>query len=199
MKKLFAILVSLLLTSNISHSVGYNSDPKIFITELTNDVFKTLGDKSISDEEKHKIIAKIAVENVDIKALGSYALGDVRKSLKPEVLNQYHIIFQKYFLKNLTSRLTSYTSNKFEVMKAEQKSSKYTIVYSKIAENPSSPEIKIDWRVYTKDPLKPLVRDLIVEGLSLAKTQKEEFSSILYSNNKDIQILFQKLEKYIAN
>ena len=111
---------------------------------------------------------------------------------------KYKNLFEKYFLKSLTSRLTDYSSQKFEVLKSEQKSETYTIVSSKIAESPSQPEIRIDWRVYTKDPAKPLIRDLIVEGLSLAKTQKEEFASILSSNNNNINILFAKLEEFIT-
>jgi phospholipid transport system substrate-binding protein len=198
MKRFLAILVSLLLISNISYSVSYNSDPKIFIKELIGDAIKTLENKSISNEEKNKIIKKIAVENIDIKALGMYTLGDIRKSLEPDVLKQYSLLFEEFFLKSLISRLTDYNSSEFDVVGSEQKSSNTTIVYSRIAESASMPEIKIDWRVYTKDPLKPLIRDLVVEGLSMARAQKEEFSSILNSNNRDIQVLLRKLETFIA-
>ena len=128
-----------------------------------------------------------------------YTLGQTRKSLDQANLKKYKNLFEKYFLKSLTSRLTDYSSQKFEVLGAKQKSETYTIVSSKINESSSSPEIKIDWRVYTKDPTKPLIRDLIVEGLSLAKTQKEEFASILNSNSNDINILFEKLEEFIKN
>ena len=113
-------------------------------------------------------------------------------------MNKYQDLFQKYFLKSLTSRLTDYSSQKFEVFDAEQKSSNYTIVNSKITESLKSPEIKIDWRVYTKNPQKPLIRDLIVEGLSLARTQKEEFASILNSNNNDVSALINKLQEFIS-
>ena len=197
MKRLLIILVTILFISETSYSVTYNSDPKIFVQELVGDAIKTLSDKSISVEKKNSIIKKIALENVDIKALGMYTLGDKRKTLTPEILEEYNNIFEKYFLKTLTSRLKDYTSNKFEVTKANQKSSNYTIVHSRITESASQPEIKIDWRIYTKDINKPLIRDLIVEGLSLAKTQREEFASILSSNNNDIKILFQKLEAFI--
>jgi phospholipid transport system substrate-binding protein len=197
MKRLLIILVTILFISETSYSVTYNSDPKIFVQELVGDAIKTLSDKSISEEKKNSIIKKIALENVDIKALGMYTLGDKRKTLTPEILEEYNNIFEKYFLKTLTSRLKDYTSNKFEVTKANQKSSNYTIVHSRITESASQPEIKIDWRIYTKDINKPLIRDLIVEGLSLAKTQREEFASILSSNNNDIKILFQKLEAFI--
>ena len=197
MKRLLIILVTILFISETSYSVTYNSDPKIFVQELVGDAIKTLSDKSISVEKKNSIIKKIALENVDIKALGMYTLGDKRKTLTPEILEEYNNIFEKYFLKTLTSRLKDYTSNKFEVTKANQKSSNYTIVHSRITESASQPEIKIDWRIYTKDINKPLIRDLIVEGLSLAKTQREEFASILSSNNNDMKILFQKLEAFI--
>ncbi len=199
MKKFFLLTTFLFFIVNISHSVTYNSDPKIFITELVQDAMKTLSDKSISLENKRKTIEKIALENVDIRAIGQYTLGDLRKTLDKSNTQRYDDLFEKYFLKSLTSRLTDYSENKFEIIDAEQKSSKYTIVRSKISESSNQPEIQIDWRVYTKDPLKPLIRDLIVEGLSLARTQKEEFASILSANNNDINFLFERLEKFIAN
>ena len=158
-----------------------------------------MSDKSLNEEEKNEVIKKIALENVDIKALGLYTLGSIRKDLDENTLNKYQVLFQKYFLKSLTSRLTDYSSQKFEVFDSDQKSSNYTIVNSKIPESLKSPEIKIDWRVYTKNPQKPLVRDLIVEGLSLARTQKEEFASILNSNNNDINSLIQKLQEFVSN
>ena len=193
------MIVSLCVISSSAISVSYNSDPKIFVTELVEDAIKILSDKSISKEAKYKSIEKIALNNVDIKALGMYALGDIRKTLSSEDSKKYNELFQNYFLKSLTSRLTDYSSNKFQVLEANQKNSKYTIVKSKIIENSNQPEIKIDWRIYTKEPLKPLIRDLVVEGLSLARTQKEEFQSILNSNNNDINILFLKLEEFTSN
>ena len=198
MKRLFYIALSVLILTINLNAVSYNSEPKIFITELVEDAIKILSDKNISQENKAKQIEKIALENVDIEALGMYTLGDIRKTLDKKTLNTYRDLFQKYFLKSLTSRLTDYSKNKFLVMEAEQKSSKYTIVRSKILETSSQPEIKIDWRVYTKDPLKPLIRDLVVEGLSLARTQKEEFASIISSNNNDINFLFKKLTEFIS-
>ena len=198
MKRLFYIALSVLILTINLNAVSYNSEPKIFITELVEDAIKILSDKNISQENKAKQIEKIALENVDIEALGMYTLGDIRKTLDKKTLNTYKNLFQKYFLKSLTSRLTDYSKNKFLVMEAEQKSSKYTIVRSKILETSSQPEIKIDWRVYTKDPLKPLIRDLVVEGLSLARTQKEEFASIISSNNNDINFLFKKLTEFIS-
>ena len=199
LKKFFSVIFILLLNNNVANSVTYNSNPKIFIEELVQDAVKTLSDNSISVEEKNLAIEEIALENVDIQALGLYTLGNIRKEVDQNTLEMYQKLFQKYFLKSLTSRLTDYSSQKFEVVDSIQKSSNYTIVNSKIAESVKSPEIKIDWRVYTKNPDKPLIRDLIVEGLSLARTQKEEFASILKTNNNDINALIQKLENFIEN
>ena len=198
-KKLFFLSTILFIYFNSLTAVTYNSDPKIFIQELVNDAIKTLSDKSLNEEEKTDIINKITTENVDIKALGLYTLGKIRKELDENTIAEYQKLFQKYFLKSLKSRLSDYSSQTFEVIEAEQKSAKYTIVKSKVAETVKSPEIKFDWRVYTKDPQKPLIRDLIVEGLSLAKTQKEEFASILNSNNSDINALIDKLREFNSN
>jgi len=197
MKKLSIILISFIFIFKISSANTYSSDPQMFIEELINDAVNKLSDKNISKDEKAKFIEEIAIENVDINALGLYTLGELRKSTDKNSLNEYQQTFQKYFLKSLTSRLTDYSSSKLEVISSEKKSSNYTIVKSKILEYDSKPEIKIDWRVYTKDPNKPLIRDLIVEGLSLARTQKEEFNSILTSNNNDISILITKLKEFI--
>ena len=196
-KKLFFLTSIIFLYFNSLIAVTYNSEPKIFIQELVDDAIKTLSDKSITLEEKNTTIKKIALENVDIKALGLYTLGKIRKDLDENTLNKYQELFQNYFLKSLSSRLTDYSSQKFEVLESEQKSSNYTIVKSKIAESVKSPEIKIDWRVYTKNPEKPLIRDLIIEGLSLAKTQKEEFASVIESNNGDITKLFITLKEFV--
>ena len=197
MKKLSLILVSFFLILKVAHANTYSSDPELFIKELVSDAINKLSDKNISDEEKKNFIENIAEENVDINALGLYTLGELRKSANKSSVNRYQQVFKKYFLKSLTSRLTDYSSNKFEIISAEKKSVNYTIVKSKILENDKQPEIKIDWRIYTKNPEKPLIRDLIVEGLSLARTQKEEFASILNSNNNDINILIAKLEEFI--
>lgn len=199
MKRFLSTLVIFLITTININSFAYNTDPKLFVEELVDDAIKTLSNKSISKADKNKKIEEIALANVDIDALGMYTLGDVRKTLDENNLKKYKTLFEKYFLKSLTSRLTDYSSQKFEVLSADQKSDNYNIVSSRIVESASQPEIKIDWRIYTKDPSKPLIRDLIVEGLSLAKTQKEEFASILNSNNNDINILFSKLEEFINN
>ena len=198
MKKLSLVFISLIFILNVASASTYSSDPKTFVSELVNDAIGKLSDKNLSKEEKHQFIEIIAVENVDINALSLYTLGDLRKSIDKDTLENYKKAFEKYFLKSLTSRLADYSSNKFEVIDAEKKSSNYTIVKSKIVNNDTQPEIKIDWRIYTKNPEKPLIRDLIVEGLSLARTQKEEFNSILTSNNNDINVLIAKLKEFVS-
>ena len=199
MKRLINKLVFIVLILFNTNSFSYDSDPKTFIAELVNDAINTLSNKNISKADKNKKIKTIALQNVDIEALSMYTLGEKRKTLDQGTLKKYKGLFEKYFLKSLTSRLSDYSTQKFEVLGADQKSEIYTIVSSKIVKSSSLPEIKIEWRVYTKDPAKPLIRDLIVEGLSLAKTQREEFASILNSNNNDMNILFQKLEEFIKN
>ena len=196
MKKAFSIIVLFLLVFQSSFATTYSSDPQTFVKEMVNDAINTLSNKNLTDEEKASFIEKLAMDNVDINALGLYTLGELRKSADKANLEKYQRTFEKYFLKSLTSRLTDYSSNKFEVISSEKKSSNYTIVRSKIAKNENQPEIKIDWRIYTKNPEKPLIRDLIVEGLSLARTQKEEFSSILSSNDGDINALFKILKEF---
>ena len=199
MKKISSIVILLLLVFKTSLASTYSSDPKMFVEELVNDAINKLSDKNLNEEEKASFIENVALENIDINALGLYTLGELRKSTDSENISRYQETFQKYFLKSLTSRLTDYSSNKFEIISVEKKSSKYTIVKSKILEGENKPEIKIDWRIYTKNSEKPLIRDLIVEGLSLARTQKEEFASILSSNNNDINILISKLEEFVNN
>ena len=199
MKKLSLICFFFLLISKTLSANIYSSDPQSFITELVSDAISKLSDKNIGKEEKEKFIEKIALENVDINALGLYTLGEIRKSTDKNTLIKYQNSFKEYFLKSLTSRLSDYSENKFEVISADKKSVNYTIVKSKIIGNENQPEVKIDWRVYTKNQDKPLIRDLIVEGLSLARTQKEEFNSILSSNNNDINILISKLDEFVNN
>ena len=198
MKKLsFTIITYVVLTFNFLEAKSYSTDPKSFVTELVNDVIMKVADKTISEEDKITFIENIALENVDINALGMYTLGELRKSLNKDELAKYQNTFEKYFLKSLTSRLTEYSNDKFKVIGDEIKSSNYTMVKSIIEKSENKPEIKIDWRIYTKNLNKPLIRDLIVEGLSLARTQKEEFASILNSNNNDINILIEKLENFV--
>jgi len=196
MSKLKFLLVFILLLVNNSLQ-AYSSNPEEFVNELVNDAISKLSDKNLTDDQKSKFIENLALENVDINALGLYTLGELRKSSDKSIILKYQQSFEKYFLKSLTSRLTDYSSSKFEIIGADKKSANYTIINSKITPENGDPLIKIDWRVYTKNPEKPLIRDLIVEGLSLARTQKEEFASILSSNNNEIEILITKLEEFL--
>ena len=198
MKKFGVFVISILLFFQTS-LLAYSSDPKEFVSELVGDAINKLANKDLDKEEKAIFVEEIALENVDINALALYTLGELRKSTDKQTLSLYQKSFEKYFLKSLTSRLTDYSSSKFEVVSVDKKSSNYTIVNSKITPVDGSPEIKIDWRIYTKNQDKPLIRDLIVEGLSLARTQKEEFASILNSNNNDINILISKLDEFANN
>ena len=195
MRKLVVYFLSIFFILQVSLQ-SYSSNPQDFVQELVNDAINYLSNKNNSNEEKASFIEKIALDNVDINALGLYTLGELRKSAEKEKLQNYQKSFEKYFLKSLTSRLTEYSSSKFEILEEDKKSNTYTIVKSKIVPEDGGPEIKIDWRIYTKNPEQPLIRDLIVEGLSLARTQKEEFASILSSNNNDIEILIIKLNEF---
>ena len=196
MKKILVCLISLFFIFQ-NPLFSYSSNPKDFINELVNDAIKKLSDKNLTKDEKASFIEKIALENVDIDALSLYTLGELRKSSSKGDIDSYRKSFEKYFLKTLTSRLTEYSSSEFKIIGEDKKSDNYTIINSTVVPSNGSPTIKIDWRIYTKNPNKPLIRDLIVEGLSLARTQKEEFFSILSSNNNDINILIQKLEDFV--
>ena len=198
MNKVIVYLISLFFLCQ-SSLFAYSSNPKDFVDELVNDAISKLSDVNLNKEQKAAFIAKVALENVDINALSLYTLGELRKSSSKEDIANYQNSFEKYFLKSLTSRLTDYSSSKFEIIGEEKKSATYTMISSKVSPVDGGPEIKIDWRIYTKNPEKPLIRDLIVEGLSLARTQKEEFASILSSNNNDIKILIAKLEEFVNN
>ncbi len=197
MKKFSFLLIFFFTLSYNSSLKAYSSNPNDFVFELVTDIITKLSSKDINDDEKKIFIENIALENVDIRALGLYTLGEIRKSADKEDIKNYQKTFQKYFLKSLTSRLSDYSSSKFEITGFDKKSSNYTIVNSKVIPESGDPEIKIDWRIYTKNPEKPLIRDLIVEGLSLARTQKEEFASILSSNNNEIVTLIEKLEEFV--
>ena len=195
------VLISFLLLFLISVSVqlraiAYSSDPEKFITEIIDEAKVVLSSQD-SQESKAKKLSEIALKTVDIKGLAYYTLGSKRKEISSEDLEKYEALFEKYFLKSFTSRLTDYSDPKISVLSAEVVSAKYTIVKTMLVATTKKPEVKIDWRVYTKDPSKPLIRDLIVEGLSLARTQKEEFASVLSSNNDDIYVLFKTLENFI--
>ena len=197
-KNLVIFLITFFLTAETT-LYSYSSNPEDFVKELVTESINKLSDKNLTKEEKVEFVEKVAKENVDIKALSLYTLGELRKSSSESDLISYQNSFETYFLKSLTSRLSDYSSSKFEITVVEKKSANYTIVSSKVIPEDGSPEVKIDWRIYTKNPEKPLIRDLIVEGLSLARTQKEEFASILNSNNNDINILIEKLEEFVKN
>ena len=199
MKKVSVYFISFFLFLQTSHLQAYSANPKDFINELVNEAISKLSNKDLDKSQKANFIEQLALEYVDINALGLYTLGELRKSSDENDISNYQKSFEKYFLKSLTSRLSDYSSSKFEVIDEEKKSTKYTIVSSKVIPDDGSPEIKIDWRVYTKNPEKPLIRDLIVEGLSLARTQKEEFASILSSNDNNIDALFKILEEFSKN
>ena len=197
MKKNFLIFfVNCLFCILINNAIAGNSDPKQFIQEIVDQAKQILVDSN-SSEYKAEKLTEIALATVDINGVGLYTLGSYRKKLTKEEKKEYTILFEKYFLKTFVSRLTDYSEPKIDVVSAEKKNEKYTIVSSILLATDKKPEVKIDWRVYTKDPNKPLIRDLIIEGLSLARTQKEEFSSIIESNDGDIKPLFNKLKEFI--
>jgi len=177
-------------------SFAYSTDPQKFIAEIVDEA-KSILNENISKEEKAKRLSAIALKTVDIKGIGYYTIGSKRKELAPDELKKYEDLFQQYFLKSFTSRLTDYSDPKINVVSSEVLSEKYTIVKTLLLATDKKPEVKIDWRVYTKNPDKPLIRDLIVEGLKLARTQREEFSSVLSSNNNDINALFETLKNFI--
>ena len=180
----------------IQESFAYSSDPKQFITEIVDEAKKILVATN-SKEFKEKKLEEIAKRTADIKGMGKYTLGKYRKNLTDEQLNEYENLFEKYFLKSFSSRLSDYSDPKIEVVSAEVLSPKYTIVRSVLLATEQKPELKIDWRVYTNDPENPLIRDLIVEGLSLARTQKEEFASIIENDNQNFDKLFSTLKEFI--
>ena len=200
MKKNFLIFFInfLLLFLFLNNATAGSSDPKKFIQEIVDEAKKILV-KTNSAEYKTKKLTEIALATVDIKGVGLYTIGLYRKDLTEEQKKEYSNLFKEYFLKTFVSRLTDYSEPKIDVVSAEKKNEKYTIVSSILLATDKKPEVKIDWRVYTKDPNKPLIRDLIIEGLSLARTQKEEFSSIIESNDGDIYALFSKLKEFINN
>ena len=198
MKKNFFIIIFFIFFSLIlsNKSEAYSSDPKQFIAEIVDEAKKILIETN-SQEFKTKKLSEIALKTVDIKGIGYYTLGNYRKKLSDDQKEEYSILFEKYFLKSFTSRLTDYSDPKIDVLSAEVLNPKYTIVKSLLLATDKKPEVKIDWRVYTKNPDRPLIRDLIIEGLSLARTQKEEFASVIESNNGDITKLFITLEEFI--
>ena len=195
MKRNFFIIIFFIFALT-QKSYAYSSDPKQFIQEIVDEAKKVLVDTN-SKEFKTKKLSDMALKTVDIKGVAYYTLGKYRKEMSDEELKEYSVLFKKYFLKSFTSRLTDYSDPKIEVVGVDVLNPKYTIVRSLLLATDKKPEVKIDWRVYTKNPDKPLIRDLIVEGLSLARTQKEEFASVIESNNGDVKQLFITLQKFI--
>ena len=190
------IIILLLLDFNFSY---LNSmEPDVFVQSTVNRASSILS-KNISKVEKINELKTVAKETVDIRGVGFYSLGSVRKNLNSKQKQQYSILFESYFLKSFSSRLAEYTNPEINVIGKETLNKNYTIVNSLLVATSERPEIKIDWRIYTKNPEGPLIRDLIIEGLSLARTQKEEFSSILNSNNNDVNALINKLQEFISN
>ena len=181
-----------------SFTNSFSIQPDVFVQSTVNRASSILS-KNISKEEKINELKIIAKETVDIKGVGFYSLGSARKNLDENQKIKYSRLFESYFLKSFSSRLAEYTNPEIQVQGKEILNKNYTIVNSMLVGTSDRPEVKIDWRIYTKNQNSPLIRDLIIEGLSLARTQKEEFSSILNSNNGDIEILFKTLEEFAKN
>jgi len=197
MKRIF-VLIIFLTVSLINLNFAYSISPDVFIQSTVNRASQVLSE-NISKEEKIDKLKLVAKETVDIEGVGYYSLGSARKNLNSEEISSYLSLFENYFLKSFSSRLAEYTNPEIEVKNKKILNNNYTIVNSVLIANEDRPQIKIDWRVYTKNPDNPLIRDLIIEGLSLARTQKEEFASILNSNDGNINILFKTLKEFSNN
>ena len=187
---------SFIIINFISFNQSYSMEPDVFVQSTVNRASEAL-DNKYSKEEKIEKLKQIAIETVDIIGIGSYTLGSYRKNMSESEISEYERLFKQYFLKSFSSRLAEYSNPEIEVVSKEKLSEKYTMVSSILVGTDQRPEVKIDWRVYTKNPNTPLIRDLIIEGLSLARTQKEEFSSIIESNDGDINALFSTLKEFI--
>ena len=192
-KLLFFLIIFFSITFN-----SFSIEPDIFVQSTVNRASKLLGE-DISKNEKIEKLKVIAKETVDIRGIGFYTLGKKRKSLNEQEKKKYAELFEGYFLKSFASRLAEYTNPEIDVQGKEKLNENYTIVNSILKATNERPEIKIDWRIYTKNPDNPLIRDLIIEGLSLARTQKEEFASVLNSNDDDIEALFRILNEFSQN
>ena len=190
----FSLFFLILISFN---EKSFATQPDKFIQSIADDASKVLVDTS-SKEEKMEKLKSIALKSVDIKGIGLYSLGSHRKNLSDSQKEEYNDLFKKYFLKSFSSRLSDYTDPKINVLSMERLNEKYTIVSSLLVATEKNPEVKIDWRVYTKNPDNPLIRDLIIEGLSLARTQKEEFNSVIESNDGNVNALFANLREFIS-
>ncbi len=188
-------LLSIIFVINLIFGNALSIEPDVFVQSTVNRASKLLSE-NISKEKKIEELKLIAKDTVDIQGIGFYTLGGVRKNLSDSDKEKYSKLFQEYFLKSFSSRLAEYTNPEIDVFSKEKLNKNYTIVNSTLKATSERPEIKIDWRIYTKNPEKPLIRDLIIEGLSLARTQKEEFASVLNSNDGDINALFKTLEEF---
>ena len=188
---IFTILISIASFNSLSYSI----EPDVFVQSTVNRAASTLGG-NLNKEQRVEELKKIAKETVDIYGVGMYSLGATRKSLTEEQLKTYNQVFENYFLKSFADRLAEYSNPIIEVNSKEKLNENYTIVSSTLVATDKRPEIKIEWRIYTKNPDAPLIRDLIIEGLSLARTQKEEFSSIIQSANGDVNALFDNLKNF---
>ena len=194
-KKIFTLLTFLIISfSNISNV--YSIEPDIFVQSTVNRAAKTLSG-NFSKNERIEKLKEIAKDTVDINGIGFYTLGAYRKTIKDSQLEEYKILFEQYFLKSFSSRLAEYSNPEIEVISKKKLNENYTMVNSILAGTDQRPEVKINWRIYTKNPNMPVIRDLVIEGLSLARTQKEEFSSIIESNDGDIEALFTTLRDFI--
>ena len=191
-------LLTIIFTINLLLGNAFAIEADVFVQSTVNRASKLLSE-DISKEKKIEKLKSIARDTVDIQGIGFYTLGAVRKSLSDTDKSKYAELFEEYFLKSFSSRLAEYTNPEIDVFAKEVLNKNYTIVNSTLKATSERPEIKIDWRIYTKNPEKPLIRDLIIEGLSLARTQKEEFASVLNSNNGDINALFKTLEEFSNN
>ena len=191
------ILVVFLIISFSSITKVYSIEPDVFIQSTVNRAAKTLSG-NLTKDERVKKLKEIAIDTVDIRGIGFYSLGSYRKNLNMEEIESYQNVFTEYFLKSFSSRLAEYSNPEIDVVSKKKINENYTIVSSILVATDVRPEVKIEWRVYTKDPDNLLIRDLIIEGLSLARTQKEEFSSIITSNDGDINMLIKSLENFIA-
>tara|TARA_Y100000768_G_C23907813_1_gene648447 strand:+ start:605 stop:1195 length:591 start_codon:yes stop_codon:yes gene_type:complete len=194
----FKKILIILLLINLNNSIVYSIEPDVFVQSTVNRASQILSE-NITKEEKINKLKTIAKETVDITGVGFYSLGSFRKNLNEDQKKIYSELFEQYFLKSFSSRLAEYTNPEIDVKSKEVINENYTIVNSVLVATSNRPEVKIDWRIYTKNPNNPMIRDLIIEGLSLARTQKEEFASILNSNDGEINALFEALENFSKN
>ena len=196
MPKKILTLLTFLIISFSSIAKVYSIEPDIFVQSTVNRAAKTLSG-NLTKDERVESLKEIARDTVDISGIGFYTLGAFRKTINDTEMQQYKILFEQYFLKSFSSRLAEYSNPEIQVVSKKKINENYTIVNSILVETEKRPEIKIDWRIYTKTEDNPLIRDLIIEGLSLARTQKEEFASIIQSNDGDINALFSTLRDFI--